>query len=279
MLSYQHGYHAGNFADVHKHLILSLLIQALNTKAKPWSYLESHAGRALYELADAQANKTGEYRAGIARLWSCTDCPALMRHYLDAVRAFNPTGALLQYPGSPALVAHWRRPDDNMAVMELHPQEAARLKQFFRTDRQVGVHQRDGYEGVLSLLPPKPNRGLVLVDPAYEVKDEYQQVATQVQKMHQRWPNGCFAIWYPLLTANRHRGLIQRLVDSGIRRIYQSEFSIWPQSFERMRGSGMLLINPPWQLDQAIESAMPWLAQQLGQPGAAPPRQAWLVSE
>ncbi|MGB2130891.1 MAG: 23S rRNA (adenine(2030)-N(6))-methyltransferase RlmJ, partial [Marinobacterium sp.] len=180
MLSYQHGFHAGNFADVHKHLLLTLLLQALNRKAKPWSYLETHGGRARYDLGGEQASKTGEYRDGIARLWQ-RPAPESIRAYLAQVEAVN-DAALACYPGSPLLAAQLAREHDCISVMELHPAEADALKAVFRQDERVAVHHRDGYEGVLSLLPPKPNRGVVLIDPSFEVKQEYTELVTFINK-------------------------------------------------------------------------------------------------
>ena len=279
MLSYQHGFHAGNFADVHKHMILALMLKALNVKDKPWSYLETHGGCALYDLADEKAQKTGEYLEGIAKLWGENNVPDSCRPYLDLVQAVNRGSELKFYPGSPSIASMLARASDRLAVMELHPAEYQQVKQHFRSKPQVAVHHRDGYEGVLSMMPPKPNRGLVLVDPSYEVKAEYQQVAKFVQQLLDRWSNGSVAIWYPILKAGQHQGMIDKIVTSGIRRVYQSEFYVQGSGSERMSGSGMLLINPPWQLDQKIATAMPWLYQMLSQSEASEPQAAWLVPE
>lgn len=171
MLSYLHGFHAGNFADLHKHAILVALLEALNRKAKPWSYLETHSGRALYDLNDAQAQKTGEYQQGIGRLWAQPQAEVL-EPYLQQVRRVN-QGTLSHYPGSPTIAAGMARAEDRLRLMELHSTEVEALRQQFRQDERVAVHHRDGYEGVNALLPPTPKRGLVLIDPAYEVKTEY----------------------------------------------------------------------------------------------------------
>lgn len=279
MLSYQHGFHAGNFADVHKHLLLTLLLQALNRKAKPWCYLETHSGRARYDLAGDQAQKTGEYRTGIARLWQ-RPAPAPVQAYLDQVVQLNGE-RLSVYPGSPLLAARLARAEDRISLMELHPAEAQALKAVFREDRRVAVHHRDGYEGVLSQLPPKPNRGLVLIDPAFEVKQEYAQLVRFLVKAHRRWPNGCFAIWYPLLPAGLWRDMKAALVATGIRKVLCSELEVAAAEGERgMYGSGMLVINPPWQLDQTLAEVSPWLAEQLQtEAGSGRWRLDWLVPE
>ncbi len=279
MLSYQHGFHAGNFADVHKHAIQVLLLEALNRKPKPWSYLETHGGAAFYDLTDPQAQKTGEYQWGIEKLWLATSVPKALTGYLDQIKSVNPDGQLQHYPGSPLIAAQMARESDKLAIMELHPAEYERVKQTFKRDAQVAVHHRDGYEGVLSLMPPKPNRGLVLIDPSYEVKSEYQQTAKYLKKIHALWPNGTFAIWYPILKAGQHKEMLAEIKRSGIRNIFVSELYVQGSDTERMFGSGMLLINPPWQLDQTVNATMPWLKQVLAKNGAAEPRSEWLVPE
>jgi len=264
LLSYQHGFHAGNFADVHKHLTLQLLLNALNKKAKPWSYLETHSGRGLYDLSSEQAQKTGEFRDGVAKLWGQAG-PEVIQQYLSAISEVSQSDQLLRYPGSPALVALNARDMDQIHLMELHPQEVKELKRNMRCYPNVGVHHRDGYEGVLSLLPPKPNRGLLLIDPAYEVKEEYQQVAHFVGEAMNRWPNGQIAVWYPLLAANRHenmlKSMVRQLPDVGV---LDSQFIVAEQQERGMFGSGMLLINPPWQLDQQLDEILPTVLTQLG---------------
>jgi len=262
MLSYQHGFHAGNFADLHKHSVLVALIEALNRKAKPWSYLETHSGRALYDLADDQAQKTGEYRAGIARVWNGA-APAVLKPYLDQVRRVNAGPELSHYPGSPTIVAGMARADDRIRLMELHSAEVEVLRQVFRNDERVAVHHRDGYEGVNALLPPTPKRGLVLIDPSYEVKTEYAQVVRFLRKAQRRWPNGIFAIWYPLLAANRWQTLVQEVAEAGQGALLRSELRVAAEDSGGMYGSGMLVLNPPWQLDRQLEAMLPALAQAL----------------
>lgn len=264
MLSYQHGFHAGNFADLHKHLLQVGLLAALNRKSKPWSYLETHSGRALYDLGDDQSQKTGEYRDGIARLWQSQSQDPLIQAYLDQVRQVNPDAELIRYPGSPSIAAGMARDSDRISLMELHPAEVEALRSVFRQDERVAVHHRDGYEGVSALLPPNPRRGLVLIDPAYEVKAEYEQVAGFLAKAQRRWPVGIFAIWYPLLAANRWQHLVSSVVEAVDGGVLRSELKVAHEDCGKMYGSGMLVVNPPWQLDKALESAMPELAAALG---------------
>lgn len=279
MLSYLHGYHAGNFADLHKHHLLVCLLAALNRKEKPWSYLETHSGKAHYCLNSEQSEKTAEYREGIARLWAQQGMPDSVARYLEQVRAVNPEETLAFYPGSPALAAGMAREADRLHLMELHPGEVQQLKQAFSGRTDVAVHHRDGYEGVLALLPPKPNRGLVLIDPSYEVKSEYDQVAAFLPKALKRWPNGCFAIWYPLLPAGRWKMMLESIRRSGIRNILRSELWVRNASDQGMYGSGMLIINPPWPLADTLQQSEPWLAECLAQDAGAGQSISWLVEE
>lgn len=262
MLSYLHGFHAGNFADLHKHAILVALLEALNRKAKPWSYLETHSGRALYDLNDAQAQKTGEYQQGIGRLWAQPQAEVL-EPYLQQVRRVN-QGTLSHYPGSPTIAAGMARAEDRLRLMELHSTEVEALRQQFRQDERVAVHHRDGYEGVNALLPPTPKRGLVLIDPAYEVKTEYAQVVRFLNKACRRWPNGIYAVWYPLLAANRWQEMVQAVAEAALGPLLRSELRVADENSGGMYGSGMLVLNPPWQLDRQLESLLPALAQGLG---------------
>ncbi|KGK41952.1 DNA processing protein [Nitrincola sp. A-D6] len=279
MLSYLHGYHAGNFADLHKHHLLVCLLAALNRKNKPWNYLETHAGKAHYALSSEQSEKTAEYREGIVRLWAQQDMPDSVATYLQQIRAVNPEGTLTFYPGSPALAAGMARADDRLHLMELHPGEVQQLKRAFSDRADVAVHHRDGYEGVLSLLPPKPNRGLVLIDPSYEVKSEYDQVAAFLPKALKRWPNGCFAVWYPLLPAGRWKMMLESIRRSGLRNILRSELRVRNASDQGMYGSGMLIINPPWPLADTLQQSEPWLAECLAQDAGAGQLISWLVEE
>ncbi|MCD8514325.1 MAG: 23S rRNA (adenine(2030)-N(6))-methyltransferase RlmJ [Nitrincola sp.] len=277
MLSYLHGFHAGNFADIHKHHLLVCLIEALNRKNKPWSYLETHSGKAFYALDSDEATKTAEFEDGIARLWRAYNQPESVANYVAQVRLVNAEGGLQRYPGSPALAAGMARDADQLHLMELHPGEAKQLKKAFAGYTNVGVHHRDGYEGVLSLLPPKPNRGVVLIDPSYEVKTEYDQVASFLPKAIKRWPNGCFVVWYPLLPADRWKIMLEKIRCSGIKNILCSELTIGDAEEQGMYGSGMLIVNPPWQLDQTLNLSEPWLVELLAQRAGASRRLYWLA--
>jgi 23S rRNA (adenine2030-N6)-methyltransferase len=277
MLSYRHSYHAGNHADVLKHAVLALLVEALKKKDTPFAYLETHAGAGRYDLRSEQAQKTGEFHAGIARLWDATPVPDALSPYLDAVHALNPEGQLLFYPGSPRVARHLIRPQDRMVLMELHTNEYPVLKQEFAGDRQVAVHHRNGYEGLRGLVPPKEKRGLLLIDPSYEVAAEYGQVVEAVEATAKRWASGILAIWYPLLTRAAGEAFKERFRAAGLRKLLGAEITVRDEGIG-MFGSGMLILNPPWQLDATLQQLLPWIAEILA-PHAGTSRVEWVVPE
>ena len=281
MLSYQHEYHAGNFADVHKHLCLRILFQAMLKKDKPFSYIDCHAGAGSYDLGSAQARRTSESDGGIGKLWQCrqsAESPALAA-YLQAVAALNPGGNLRHYPGSPALAGQWLRAQDKSLLFELHPQSQQALKENTGGDPRFSVHARDCYEGLVALVPPPVRRGLVLLDPSYEVKDEYRRIAALTASAHRRWANATYAIWYPLLPASRHLELLAELERSGLGSILLSELTIAEKTGDAgMYGSGMAFVNPPWQTDDALASVIPPVGRILA-PGDASADLRWLGAE
>lgn len=279
MLSYRHGFHAGNAGDVLKHAALAAVLSLLTRKDKPLCYLESHAGAGRYDLTAARARKTSEHRAGIGRLWDRDDAPAVLEPYLRAVHAENPDGVLRRYPGSPAVAAALLRPDDRLVLMELNANDGETLRAAFRDDRRVAVHRRDGYEGLLALVPPRERRGLALLDPSYEVESDYADVVTTVAAAHARWPGGCYAIWYPLLERPLSRRLERALVGTGLRRILCSELRLDARDGPGMKGAGMLWVGPPYTLDAALREMLPWLARTLAADGAGVHRLEWLVGE
>ncbi len=252
MLSYQHAYHAGNPADLHKHLVLAELLTLLTRKARGISYLETHAGRGLYDLSAPESLKTGEAAEGIAAL-TLPACP--LKTAIDAAqRSFGPAA----YPGSPLIAQTLLRDQDRLHLMELHPAEYGALRKALRSET-TAVHKRDGYEGVLSLSPPKPRKGLVLIDPSYEVKTEYEQVADFTHKLMAKWPEATVMIWYPILPAGRHEDLIAGLKLKFLRH----EVSFDLKDGEGMIGSGLVLVNTPYGtekcLAQAVKLAQPVL--------------------
>ncbi|WP_210396222.1 23S rRNA (adenine(2030)-N(6))-methyltransferase RlmJ [Motiliproteus sediminis] len=278
MLSYRHGFHAGNHADVLKHLVLVRCLQYLVQKPKPVCYLDTHAGGGAYSLADARAQKTGEYRDGIGRLWQCDHLPSPLQAYHDQVAIF--CGASLDaYPGSPVLAAQLLRDVDRLLLNELHSSEQQVLKQRFAADRRVRVIEGDGYVGGLAALPPKERRGLVLIDPPYEIKSDYERVVKWLKDAHRRFATGIYALWYPVVDRARIDRLQQAIKASGIARIDLYELCVAPDTSPGMGGSGMVVINPPWQLRAEMEITLPWLAERLAPEGGGRYRIVELAGE
>ena len=276
MLSYRHAFHAGNFADVHKHAALVLGIEHLRRKPAPLCVLDAYAGAGAYSLSGPAA-LTGEWRDGIGRVLAAAEPPDELLPYLKRVLAANPTGELTGYPGSPALAATLLREHDRLVCLELHPADHRLLKAHFAADRRVQVHRRDAHEGLSALLPPAEKRGLVLLDPPYERSEEYTEVPASLRRAHARWPNGSYLVWYPLLAGNPHERLVANLAAGDIHRVLVQELRLHPEA-RGLRGSGILWINPPWQVDAALKEAGTWLVEHLGALGAST-RLEWWVSE
>jgi 23S rRNA (adenine2030-N6)-methyltransferase len=278
LLSYQHLYHAGNFADVHKHTVLTLLLQALHKKPTGLCYLETHAGRALYDLHDPLAQKNREFAQGVSRILADPNPPAVIRDYLTSIYRNNPRDSALRfYPGSPLLAQALLREQDVMILAELHPQEIPVLRQQLRGDKRIAIHQRDGYEMLRALLPVKQTRGLVLIDPAYEQKSDYAQVITALELIQQRWRGGVAMVWYPILTASQHANFIASLRQSTLRDVLCCELQL--QAFDGpagMKGSGAIILQPPWQVDKQLQQLLAYLATVLQQENVAA---SWRVEQ
>lgn len=247
MLSYQHAYHAGNPADLHKHISFVSLLSMLITKPRGLSVMETHAGRGLYDLASAEATKTGEAAAGIARVTVDPSTP-----YGKLVQATRDQHGAQAYPGSPFLAAHLLRAQDQQTLMELHPAEVDALRGAM-APFPAAVHHRDGYEGILALAPPTPRRGLVLIDPSYEVKTEYAHVAQFTRALMAKWAQSAVLIWYPILKAARHHAMIEAMGDLPMLR-HEVGFDL--KEGKGMMGSGLILINPPYQAETAFQAAI-----------------------
>jgi len=268
VLSYQHAFHAGNPADVHKHVALVALLQKLERKEAPLMYVDSHAGRGVYDLEGADAAKTGEAGSGILRLAKDgAPPPAVVRDYLALVDGFNKAGRIRFYPGSAALARTLLREQDRAILLELHPQELAALRRAMRGDRRIAIHGRDCYEGLPALLPPPIRRGLVLIDPSYEVRDEYENVVKLLGQALSRWPNGIFALWYPVLPDRRQDVLVRRLEALGPPGLLISEYR-FSAAAVGLNGSGLAVVNPPWQFDEVLAEAMRFVTRALDSDGA-----------
>ncbi len=266
MLSYRHAFHAGNHADVLKHIVLLELLDYYNRKDKPWYYVDTHAGGGCYALDSAQADKTAEAVDGVGRLWGRDDLPPAVANYVDAVAQFNPHGRLLFYPGSPALAMTRARAQDRLRLFELHPADFESLQRTFASEQErVQVRRADGFGALKSLLPPPSRRGVVLIDPPYEVKDDYRRVVDTVRDALRRFPTGTLAVWYPMLARSEARALPERLAELGAESWLDVRLAVRkpPRDGFGMFGSGLYVINPPWVLPQRLEPALPWLAERL----------------
>lgn len=249
MLSYQHIYHAGNAADVHKHALLALVLDYMTRKAKPLTYLETHGGRALYDLAAPEAVKTGEAAAGITRMerWFAPEHP-----YARTLAAARARAGDAAYPGSPLIASTLLRPADRLVVAELHPREVSALRYALPA---AEVFQQDGPELALSLTPPTPRRGALLVDPSYEIKTEFETIPTLLARIRRKWPVGVLMLWYPILTSGAERTLVKRLQPLSDDKTVLSEVRFPPaRPGHGMVGSGLWVANAPWGFAEAAKA-------------------------
>jgi 23S rRNA (adenine2030-N6)-methyltransferase len=279
MLSYRHGFHAGNFADVLKHSLITLVINALKQKDKPFVYIDTHAGAGKYSFKSEFSQKTGEYQQGIGRLWTVADPIEQVKDYLSAVRAENTGKQLVRYPGSPQLVRRLIRDQDRLLLSELHGSDFESLHQLFAGDKHVNVFKEDGLERLIKKLPPIQRRGLVLIDPSYEVKSDFTKVVEALHSAHRQFATGVYVLWYPIIDRAVTDKMLQRLKATNIPKQLHIEHSVSADSGLRgMTGSGMLFINPPWQLQSQAEALLPWLNQVLTD-GQGTWKVDWLVPE
>ncbi|MFW7524808.1 23S rRNA (adenine(2030)-N(6))-methyltransferase RlmJ [Vibrio ostreicida] len=279
MLSYRHSFHAGNHADVVKHIVQSLILNALKEKDKPFVYHDTHSGVGRYDLTHEWAEKTSEYKQGIARLWGSSELPPDITSYLNAIKALNSTDCLRYYPGSPRVARAHLRPQDRMVLTELHPSDFPLLEQEFHRDRKVSLYKEDGFKRLKASLPPKERRGLVLIDPPYELAREYRDVVQAIHQAHKRWATGIYAIWYPVVNRCDIEDMLKGLEGLGIRRILQIELGVSPDTNERgMTASGMIVINPPWKLESQMQDILPLLKQSIA-PASGHFKIEWVVPE
>lgn len=264
-MNYRHAYHAGSFADVFKHIIEVTVISILAKKDKPFCYLDTHAGIGKYELTGSEAQKTKEYESGIAKIINKDKKkPAEIEQYLSIVRSMNERNKLSCYPGSPEIVRAMLRPEDKMILTELHPLDHKTLKDNFWNDPQVAVHLADGYQSLKAFLPPTPRRGMVLIDPPYENKTEFDILLKNLTMALKRWSTGIYLIWYPVKNRPQinffHHQLERKIKCPFI----ITEFNLYPDDSPYLiNGSGMIIVNPPWQLDKKIKEILSWLTQEL----------------
>jgi 23S rRNA (adenine2030-N6)-methyltransferase len=261
-MNYRHAYHAGNFADVFKHIILVALTQSLLRKEKGFCFLDTHAGVGHYDLLSGPAQKSKEFLGGIAKIMQEENPPPLIKDFIDCVKKANALApeTLRYYPGSPSIVRQLLRPQDRIVLTELHHDDYETLRSVFRDDKQVGIHHQDGYQGIKAFLPPPERRGLVLIDPPYEKPDEISHVVTQLDAAITRWETGIFALWYPIKESRSivrfHRALKLKIA----RPTLVIELNIYPDNqATQLNGNGMIIVNPPFQFEAEIKAILPWL--------------------
>lgn len=270
MLSYQHAFHAGNHADVIKHLCWLGVIKSLKKKEKPFTLYDSHAGAGLYDFTDDLSSKNKEYLTGIASLQDVVAKSSLLNDYVSLCQSFVSKDA---YPGSPVISAELKRESDVLHAMELHPGEFAKLESNIAAyaSSNAHSHKRDGFEGLIALTPPKPNRGAILIDPPYERANEYEDVVTNVERVLKRWQQAQIVIWYPLLSArsgNKHgasEAMCEKLSALQVP-CFKAEMQVAENTHDAgMYGSGVMVLNPAWQLDTQLSEAMLELTEYLGE--------------
>jgi len=279
MLSYQHIYHAGNFADVQKHAILIKLLQLLALKPQKFAVMDTHAGRGLYDLSSTEAHKTGEFNGGVLTFWKARAEKSPLSDYLKLVAGLNEGDELKTYPGSAKIAHKLMRASDRLLLVERHPGEFEELQSNFQGIPNVTLAQEDGFQYLVSKVPFAERRGLVLVDPSYEIKTEYTDLPKQLQKAFKRWPQGQFMIWYPMLPANLHEQMLLDLRRTDIKDILISEIryeEMPPESFG-MYGTGVIIINPPFGFETALGELTQYIAAHL--PGKATGSVFWLNNQ
>jgi 23S rRNA (adenine2030-N6)-methyltransferase len=264
-MNYRHIFHAGNRCDVVKHAALTLALRHLRKKNKGFAVLDSHAGTGFYDLGNPRAQKTGEASNGIENLLSSDAVPELIEYY-EVLRKLNPLwngkgfGNFRIYPGSPLFIFHALREQDRLIACELHPDDARALRLQAPADKRFQIHCRDGYEALGAFLPPPEKRGLVLIDPPYERADEFDVVVKRLAETHRRWPAGIYMIWYPVKDRPALWKFHEALAATGIPKILRAEF-IYEEDVraDRLSGSGLIVINPPWQLNEELRALFPAL--------------------
>lgn len=282
-MNYRHAFHAGSFADVVKHAVLCRILDYLRTKAAPVRVIDTHAGAGLYDLTGEEASRGGEWQDGIARL-TAAELPdkaaALLAPYLEVIGALNERGRLKTYPGSPAIVRAWLRPQDRLIACELEPKAAVALRHNLRGDTRIKALEIDGWTALSAYLPPAERRGVVLIDPPFERDDDYAQLADGLSIAHRKWATGIYALWYPIKGRPEADALAKSVSLLGIRKILRAELTVAPLSDpSRLNGSGLIVVNPPWPLEAELSTLLPILAGVLGRDGKGAWRLDWLARE
>lgn len=290
MFSYRHAFHAGNHADVLKHMTLLHICQYMTQKDKPITYIDTHAGVGMYQLSNPMAQKSGEHETGISKLWSLwldknqrNQLPELLQKYLKFISDLNPSGELKHYPGSPTVASHNLREIDRLKIFELHPTDMRLLDDNIRyinlpnstDDKRILFKTVDGFVGLKANLPPPSRRGVVLIDPSYEIKDDYTKVAKAMKDAMMRFPTGTYAIWYPILARPESRNLATQLeriaTDAGAKWLHASLAidQVQPTHLAAgLQASGMFVFNPPWTLAEQLQASLPVVTECLKTSGS-----------
>lgn len=282
-MNYQHAFHAGNFADVHKHVALARILMYLRAKPAAFRVIDTHAGAGRYDLQAAEPSRSGEWHAGIERLWQAAEgklppeVQGLLGPYMEAVAVCNPGGDLCIYPGSPLIAQHLLRPQDRLIACELEPRSAATLMATLRRDRRTKALAIDGWTAIGAFVPPKERRGVVLTDPPFEDAADFTRLSGVLATAHRKWPTGIYMLWYPIKAREASEALARRLQRLAIPRILRSEIMLGPPRADAgLVGSGLIVVNPPFTLEADLEVLLPALGRILAPQGAH--RFDWLTA-
>lgn len=265
MLSYRHAFHAGNFADVLKHSALTLVLEYMTRKDKGFYYIDSHSGAGMYSLEDEYAQKTGEFKDGIAKLINQADLPKAIMPYIELIQSLNIDDELSLYPGSPAIAKYFDRRQDSAHLFELHPADNQLLQDFCYRWNKCHVKQSDGYQGILGLVPPPSRRGVVLIDPPYELKEDYTKAVKTIIDAYKKFATGTYILWYPVVQRERIAKMQSQFIQSDVKNVIQVEYCQQPDTDEYgMTGTGLFIVNPPWQLKSQMEEILTYMKSKLG---------------
>jgi 23S rRNA (adenine2030-N6)-methyltransferase len=273
MLSYRHGFHAGNHADVLKHWACVLMAEYMGEKGKPYWYVDTHSGAGVYSLDSEQSAKTNEYKEGIQALWN-KKVPKVFSSYFDIIKSLNKSDELKLYPGSPWFVAQCLDQGDRARLFELHPQDYKLLNRNFGGNRSIKVEQQDGFAGLKAILPPLTKRALVVIDPPYEQMKEYELVVQNITESLKRFATGVYVVWYPLINRNEKQKASEKMVSKlkklGAKSTLDVSFWVSGEDEEAgMYGSGLFILNPPWNLERQLNEGLPYLVEYLGKTNKA----------
>jgi 23S rRNA (adenine2030-N6)-methyltransferase len=282
-MNYRHVYHAGNFADVLKHLIVARCLTHLKAKETPFRVIDTHAGVGLYDLRGEAASKTGEWHDGIGRVLKAemsATIRELLAPYLDAVKAMQAFKGRDAYPGSPEIARQLTRAEDRMIFVEKHPQDAKKLAENFNFDGRAKILELDGYTALKACVPPKERRGLVLIDPPYEERDEFETLVQSFIAAYRKWPTGMYLLWYPVKNFEETKRFLVELSEAGIPKILRAELRVKSMSNTGgLAGSGVIIVNPPWRLVDELNTLLPWLDRTLSQDSGHGWNVDWIAGE